>query len=717
MQKTTKLKVTAALLSAAFLSIGGAVGNAYAYTATPVVASAVTNNGIFGAITVLYQGKQCVLPANPTDAQIQAANDELAEADALNVEFVKNSDGSLSVYYNNQNVTSQVANAGNELVIKDKGDTTSAATTDVSYMNISASASSDTGASARSAMQSMSGSSTRSSGRSSSSLSSGSANISLATESSSISTASDTSTTDDTTTTAGTITATDSITAGGTITANTLTAASVDATSGTITGNQSVGGILTVTGMTNLNGGASLNNQKITNLAAGEVSATSTDAVNGAQLYEVQQLVANAKTYTAGSDISISDTNEISVNKTGQVAEGNTGIVTGGTVYEVTNKLQTSVNTQEAAIKTQTSNISTLETGLSSLKSSISTLNTNVSSAIKSLNSGLSRYMDTSLANITDDGKAAIKDYISEVITGSSTTSTASASNASVASNANAAIALASVVTEPTVANEMPANNTIVPAAEVTSDDIDAIYTELDKKVDKADFNTLKETVDSNTEKIATNAENIKANTTAIENLKETKADVDGANIDVAKYSEKLGVGKIEKDNTGLVTGGTVYSALEKKADYDYVNAGFNSMRNQMESMQQQLSHEINKVGAGAAALAALHPQDYNPDNKLDFAIGYGHYKNANASALGIYYRPNAGTTFSLAGTIGNGDPMISAGVSFKLGMGKNVEKVMVSKAEYEAQQAENQAMKDQLNSNDEKIQQLEAMLRSLLNK
>lgn len=701
MQKSTKLKVTAALLSAAFLSIGGAVGNAYAYTGTPVATSSITNNGLFGAITVSYQGQQCVLPANPTDAQIQEANAKLADS-ALSVQFVKNSDGSLSVYYNQENVTNQVANAGNELVIKDKS--SSVITSDTSYMEVSASASDDTGASVRSTMQSMSGSSSRSSGSSSrsSSLTSGSANISLADT---------TTTTDDTTTesTPGSITATDSITAGGTITANTLTAASVDATSGTITGNQTVGGILTVSGMTNLNGGASLNNQKITNLAAGEISATSTDAVNGSQLYAVQQLVANAKTYTAGSDISISDNNEISVNKTGQIAEGDTGIVTGGTVYDVTNKLQTSVNTQEAAIKTQTSNISTLESGLSSLKSSISSLNSNVSSAIKSLNSGLSRYMDTSLANITDDGKAAIKDYISEVITGSSATSV---STASLTSEATAAIEPASVVAE------APANtNAAIPASEVTSEDIDAIYTELDKKVNQTDFDTLKDTVDSNTQKIATNAEDIKTNAAAIETLKETKADVDGSNIDVAKYSEKLGVGKVEKDNTGLVTGGTVYSALEKKADIDYVDAGFKSMRNQMESMQQQLSHEINKVGAGAAALAALHPQDYNPDNKLDFAIGYGHYKNANASALGIYYRPNAGTTFSLAGTIGNGDPMISAGISFKLGMGKNVEKVMVSKAEYEAQQAENQAMKDQLNSNDEKIQQLEAMLRSLLNK
>ena len=80
------------------------------------------------------------------------------------------------------------------------------------------------------------------------------------------------------------------------------------------------------------------------------------------------------------------------------------------------------------------------------------------------------------------------------------------------------------------------------------------------------------------------------------------------------------------------------------------------------------LSDDINKVGAGAAALAALRPEGFDPDDKWSFAVGYGHYKNANAGALGAFFKPNADTTVSLGGTIGNGDPMMNAGVSFKLG-------------------------------------------------
>ena len=95
---------------------------------------------------------------------------------------------------------------------------------------------------------------------------------------------------------------------------------------------------------------------------------------------------------------------------------------------------------------------------------------------------------------------------------------------------------------------------------------------------------------------------------------------------------------------------------------HDAVNGG------QLYSTKQALTGQINKVGAGAAALAGLHPGEFDPDNKLDFAAGYGHYKDANAAALGVFYHPNEDTTINLSGTMGNGDPMLSAGVTFKLG-------------------------------------------------
>ena len=87
-----------------------------------------------------------------------------------------------------------------------------------------------------------------------------------------------------------------------------------------------------------------------------------------------------------------------------------------------------------------------------------------------------------------------------------------------------------------------------------------------------------------------------------------------------------------------------------------------------MTGQYSSLNNRVNKVGAGAAALAALHPGEYDPTNKLDFAAGYGHYSGANAAALGMYYHPNEDTTISVSGTMGNGENMVNAGVSFKIG-------------------------------------------------
>ena len=104
----------------------------------------------------------------------------------------------------------------------------------------------------------------------------------------------------------------------------------------------------------------------------------------------------------------------------------------------------------------------------------------------------------------------------------------------------------------------------------------------------------------------------------------------------------------------------------------------------QLKATNQQvakLGNRINKVGAGAAALAALHPLDFDPDDKWDFAAGYGNYNGENAAAIGAYYRPNEDTMFSVGGSFGNGENMVNAGVSLKLGQGNHVSTSKVAMA------------------------------------
>ena len=94
-----------------------------------------------------------------------------------------------------------------------------------------------------------------------------------------------------------------------------------------------------------------------------------------------------------------------------------------------------------------------------------------------------------------------------------------------------------------------------------------------------------------------------------------------------------------------------------------------------------ELGTRVNRAGAGAAALAALHPLDFDPDDKWDVAAGYGNYKDAHAVSVGAFYRPNEDTMFSVGGSFGGGENMVNAGVSVKLGQGNHVSTSKVAMA------------------------------------
>ena len=146
--------------------------------------------------------------------------------------------------------------------------------------------------------------------------------------------------------------------------------------------------------------------------------------------------------------------------------------------------------------------------------------------------------------------------------------------------------------------------------------------------------------------------------------------------------------GIISKGSKDAINGGQLYNETRVAKDGNFVKqsntAGKNlsALDNQVTANTESIYHmngrisdldnRVNKVGAGAAALAALHPLDFDPDAKWDFAAGYGNYRGANAAAVGAYYRPNEDTMFSVGGTFGNGENMVNAGVSFKLGSGSS---------------------------------------------
>lgn len=201
-----------------------------------------------------------------------------------------------------------------------------------------------------------------------------------------------------------------------------------------------------------------------------------------------------------------------------------------------------------------------------------------------------------------------------------------------------------------------------------------------------------------------------------------TESQLQGALEGTVQYDRDEN-GNVDKTNVTLNKGGdsvTIHNVAAGTADTDAVNVSqlnqaWDQINNNTTAITNignkvgELDSRIDEVGAGAAALAALHPLDFDPDDKWDFAAGYGNYRGENAVAIGAFYRPNEDTMFSVGGTVGNGDNMVNAGVSFKLGQGNNVSTSRVAMAK------EIKSMRDIVAKQDAQIQKLTAMVNALV--
>ena len=180
------------------------------------------------------------------------------------------------------------------------------------------------------------------------------------------------------------------------------------------------------------------------------------------------------------------------------------------------------------------------------------------------------------------------------------------------------------------------------------------------------------------------------------------------------------------KDGKGRVITGVVSDANDPNsaANVGYVNgltaANTQQIYRDMNNAYGRLNNNINKAAAGSNALAALHPLDYDPDDKADFAVGYGHYRNANAAAVGAFYHPNENTMVNVGVSLGNGDPGFNAGVSFKVGRGGAGREAM-SKTEMakviNSQSKEIDALKKDNADKDKRIDALEQKMAEILAK
>lgn len=187
----------------------------------------------------------------------------------------------------------------------------------------------------------------------------------------------------------------------------------------------------------------------------------------------------------------------------------------------------------------------------------------------------------------------------------------------------------------------------------------------------------------------------------------------------------------IEQGSKNAVNAGTVYNETRVKQDGKYVKASntagenLSVLDNQVASNSSNITNlngrvnnldsKVNKVGAGAAALAALHPLDFDPEDKWDFAVGYGNYRDANSVAVGAFYRPDDDTMFSVGTNFGNGENMINAGVSFKFGPKGKSQVRPGSTQEITELRATVARQDEQLKKQDGEIKELKAMVQQLL--
>lgn len=261
----------------------------------------------------------------------------------------------------------------------------------------------------------------------------------------------------------------------------------------------------------------------------------------------------------------------------------------------------------------------------------------------------------------------------------------------------------------------------------------DAVF---DKIGDTSKLNGLGSNLSDAVVKVNTKAE--AAQTTATNALDKAKANENkigdtnqlntaglGSNLSdaVVKVNDKVGdTSKLTTANLGNNLSDAVVKVDDKTKqnakDIKNVNGRVDELGGRVDTLGgavSKLDTKVNKVGAGAAALAALHPMDFDSDNKLSFAAGVGSYHGASAAAIGAFYRPSEQVMFSISGNMGNGENMVNAGVSFALDRPSKTPTTKAALVKTVAAQNEQiAALNETVAEQNEKIARLEAMVEKL---
>ena len=459
------------------------------------------------------------------------------------------------------------------------------------------------------------------------------------------------------------------------------------------------------------------------------------------------QVNTNTTALTTKANLDLSN-----INADGETKIKNLAGSKAGEIVDV--KLGTITSTHYVSTgNTVNANISALDSQLNQVDNKIGSLSTdgtyikkanNVSANLSALDNQLkinteaiAEKADKNLSNITDAGKNVIKDL---------------------AGNKAGEIVdtkLGDITSENYVKKTNTVNANISALDKQVKTNADAINTKADKdlsNITDAGKNVIKdlagnkagEVVDAKlgditSENYVKKADTVNANISALD--KQTKANTDnigdtsklttaglGSNLSdaVVNVNNKVGTADELKalkdaglgDNLAQATAAVNKKADKNAEDIKTVNGRVDELGGRVDTLGgavSKLDTKVNKVGAGAAALAALHPMDFDPDNKLSFAAGVGSYHGASAVAIGAFYRPSEQVMFSISGNMGNGENMVNAGVSFALDRPSKTPTTKAALVKTVAAQNEQiAALKETVAEQNEKIARLEAMVEKL---
>ena len=442
---------------------------------------------------------------------------------------------------------------------------------------------------------------------------------------------------------------------------------------------------------------------KISGVAAGEISSTSTDAVNGSQLHAVQQEAGKHTKVVNGSNITVEETDQdgqktykVGLQKDillGDITGKNVSISgTNGTIettgfIATKDKIYADKGAKLADVNVTGNTISNDKSSVKLDKDGTVTINNKVTVDQNGKVSGVAAgdISDTSTDAVNGSQLKATNDRVSRVegditnIKSDITDIKGDVKN------------LGDRVTK--VEQEAGKHTKVVNGSNVTVEETDqdgqkTYKVGLNKDLLLGDITGKNVSISGTNGTIETTGSiATKDKIYADKGAKLADIDITGDTISNDKSSVKLDKNgtvtinnKVTVDQDGKVSG--VAAGEISATSTDAVNGSqLFATKQQVAQSISKLGNRINKVGAGAAALAALHPLDFDPDDKWDFAAGYGNYNGENAAAIGAYYRPNEDTMFSVGGSFGNGENMVNAGISLKLGQGNHVSTSKVAMA------------------------------------